>query len=266
MKHQTFIAAAVQMNCELGNPGSNLEKAYHLIEQAVLKGASFIVLPELFNTGYRVEEKDWQYAEYIPGYTSEWLVQTAQKFNVIIAGCILEKKNDRIYDTCLVVDRDGIQGTYRKIYLWNQEKQRFQKGDRYEVTQLGEVTLGMQICYEVGFPEGARVLTLKGANVLIYSSAFGSLRRYAWDIATKARALENGCFVIASNRTGTEKNETVFGGGSRIINPQGKVLTEATKEDEVIVAEIDLVQVEEQRKAIPYLLDLQNDMYKEPSK
>ncbi|MDK8210603.1 carbon-nitrogen hydrolase family protein, partial [Bacillus subtilis] len=91
-----------------------------------------------------------------------------------IAGCILEKESDCIYDTCLVVDRDGIQGTYRKIYLWDQEKQRFQKGDRYEVTQLGEVTLGMQICYEVGFPEGARVLTLKGANVLIYSSAFGS--------------------------------------------------------------------------------------------
>ncbi|SSS89070.1 amidohydrolase [Acinetobacter baumannii] len=112
----------------------------------------------------------------------------------------------------------------------------------------------------MGFPEGARILALKGADLIIYPSAFGEERYYAWDIATKARALENGCYVIAANRTGIEKGETIFGGHSRILDPKGNILAEATKENEVIVTEIDMNKVSEQRKTIPYLRDLNNEI------
>lgn len=101
---------------------------------------------------------------------------------------------------------------------------------------------------------------MQGANILVYPSAFGSARIYAWDITTKARALENACYVIAANRTGIEKGETAFGGHSRIVDPTGKVIVEATENDEVIVAEIDLALVQEQRKRIPYLKDLNTSL------
>jgi predicted amidohydrolase len=114
----------------------------------------------------------------------------------------------------------------------------------------------MQICYEVGFPEGSRILTLSGADIVVYPSAFGKARLYAWDVATRSRALENGIYVIACNRTGTEKGETTFGGTSRIVNPEGKILAEASQEDEVILSEIDLDVVARQRRTIPYLRDL----------
>lgn len=250
--------AAIQMNCIQGDKAANRVKAYGLIKEASVKGAQLIVLPELFNTAYRVEDQDDVLAEKIPGETSEWLAQAAKEFNVTIIACILEKGEAKglVYDTSFVVGRDGVQGIYRKVYLWDQENMRFTRGTEYPVYDLGWGKVGMQICYEVGFPESARILTLKGADILVYPSAFGNARIYAWDIATKARALENGCYVIAANRTGVEKGETHFGGHSRIVNPKGQVLAEASSEDEVILAEIDLAQVTRQRREIPYLRDL----------
>ena len=107
---------------------------------------------------------------------------------------------------------------------------------------------------------GANILALKGAEILIYPSAFGKARAYNWDLLSRARALENGCFVLACNHSGAESNPVLeqkleFGGDSRIISPQGKIITKATKQNEVIVATIDLNEVKAQRKALPYLKD-----------
>ncbi|MCM3162240.1 carbon-nitrogen hydrolase family protein [Metabacillus litoralis] len=260
MPNRKFKVASIQMDCVMGNKKANLEKAYDLIKESADKGAKITVLPELFNTAYRVEEQDVDLAEVIPGETSNWLINRAKEFNMTIVACILEKENNRIYDTSLVVDENGLRGKYQKIYLWDQEVRRFVRGEDYPVLNLEWGTMGMQICYEVGFPEGARILALKGVELIVYPSAFGKARLYAWDIATRARALENGCYVIAANRTGIEKGETYFAGHSRIIDPQGVILVEATKEDEVIIAEIDLDKVSVQRENIPYLSDLDNEL------
>ncbi|CAK6481237.1 MULTISPECIES: carbon-nitrogen hydrolase family protein [Peribacillus] len=260
MSNRKVKVASIQMNCEMGNKKANLERAYQLMREAAERGAKISVLPELFNTAYRVEDQDASLAETIPGETSDWLIVRAQEFNMTIIACILEKENNQIYDTSLVVDKEGLKGKYQKIHLWDQEVKRFVSGEKYPVFKLEWATMGMQICYEVGFPEGARILALKGADLIIYPSAFGEERYYAWDIATKARALENGCYVIAANRTGIEKGETIFGGHSRILDPKGIILAEATKENEVIVTEIDMNKVSEQRKTIPYLRDLNNEI------
>lgn len=256
---QSFIrVAAVQMDCLLGNKQKNLERAYALIKKAVRQGAQFIVVPELFNTAYRVEDDDVELAEAIPGTTTDWMVETAKEFNIVLVGCILEQGESRgiVYDTSLLVTHEGIKGKYRKTSLWDQEKVRFAIGDDFPVVDLGWGKVGMQICYEIGFPEGARILALKGADILVYPSAFGKARFYAWDLATRSRALENGCFLIASNRVGTEKGETTFAGRSRITNPKGEILSEAGEDNEVILADIDLKEVAKQRREIPYLRDL----------
>lgn len=250
--------AAVQMNCILGDRDANLEKAKALIEHAVKNNAQLVVLPELFNTGYRVEDRDMELAEPIPGPTTEWMGNIASQHQLYMIGAILERGESEglVYDTAVLVGPDGVEGAYRKTHLWDQENVRFTKGDQYPVFQTPYGKIGLQICYEIGFPEGSRILSLKGADILIYPSAFGMPRLYAWDLATRARALENGAFLIAANRSGTEKSETVFAGHSRIVDPLGRVMTETAKEDDVIMAEIDLQLVANQRRTIPYLRDL----------
>ncbi|MFB7155889.1 carbon-nitrogen hydrolase family protein [Lysinibacillus sp. NPDC056232] len=250
--------AAIQMDCNLVEINENLVKSEKLIEKAVSKGAQLIVLPEFFNTGYRVEEKDETVGEEIPGDLTEQLTAISKKHNVIIVAAIIEKsKLDGVhYDTAFIVSSKGLEAKYRKNYLWDQENIRFRKGQEYVVSKIGEATIGLQICYEIGFPEGARILTLSGANILIYPSAFGKARLHVWDIASRARAIENGCFVIAANRIGTEKEETHFGGHSRIISPDGEILASLQDEEGVIVATINLDEVTQQRKKVPYLKDL----------
>ena len=260
MDKEIIKVAAIQMNCVPGNKEENLNKAYSMIVEAAKKQAEVVVLPELFSTGYRVEENDVELAERFTSDsdTIEWMTNIAKELEIILAACITEESlvDGVIYDTAVLVDKNGLQSNYRKIYLWDQENVRFAKGQNYQSCSIGKLNIGLQICYEVGFPEGARILTLQGANLLIYPSAFGNARLYAWDIATRARALENGCFVSAANRIGTEKEETTFGGHSRIIDPTGRVLVEALDNEEIIIAEIDLSLVTEQRRTIPYLRDL----------
>lgn len=260
-----FKVAAVQMDCEIGNVESNLAKAKKLIDKAIKKEAKVIVLPELFNTGYRVEENDSNLSETLYGNTIKWMHKIAETYDIVLIAAIIEKIEVEgvFYDTAVIVDKTGLINKYRKVYLWDQENTRFKKGDEYYVENNGEIKIGLQICYEIGFPEGARLLALQGANILVYPSAFGKKRFYAWDIASRARALENGCYLIASNRIGIEKNETEFGGRSRIVSPRGEVLQELGGEEGVIVSEIDLESVIKQRLEIPYLRDLNYRLYTE---
>lgn len=253
-----FKVAAIQMNSILGNLQENHSRALELVKEAVEMGAKLIVLPELFNTGYRTEAMDDKLAQGIPGVTSDWMQELCKKYNIVLVASILERGvvQGLIYNTALSVNAGGVLGVYRKIHLWDLENLRFAKGHEFPLVDLGFVKLGMQVCYEVGFPEGARILALKGADILAYPSAFGKARLYAWDVATRARALENGVYVIAANRSGKEKGDTIFAGHSRIINPRGEVIVEATQENEVLTADIDLGFVCRQRRELPYLRDL----------
>ena len=256
--NNNFKVAAIQMDCHLGQKGENLIKAKGLILQAVSQGAILIVLPELFSTGYRVEELDMELAETIPGYTSKWMEELSQSKKIYLIGSILERSiiSGIVYDTAVVTGPNGFIGSYRKIHLWDSENTRWAKGKEYPIFDLGFARLGVQICYEIGFPEGSRVLSLKGADVIAYPSAFGKARLYAWDVASRSRALENAVYAIAANRVGNEKETTEFGGSSRIVDPQGRVMVEATNGDEVIVASVDLSFIQKQRQTIPYLRDL----------
>ena len=194
MSSHKLTVAAVQMNAVPYDLPGNLNKAEELINRAIKKNSKLIVLPELFNTGYRVEDRDTELAEEIPGYTTTWLEQIAKKHNIYLSAAILEKTEIKgiIYDTAVLVGPGGLLGSYRKTHLWDVENIRFTKGDDFPVFKTPIGNIGIQICYEIGFPEGARILALKGADIVLYPSAFGKARRYAWDIASRARALENG--------------------------------------------------------------------------
>lgn len=248
--------AVIQMSCISGNKKENLKKAERLITEACEKGAELIVLPELFNTGYCCDE-DWNNAEEPNGELYEFLKCFTTKYHISIMAGFIEKSNipGLVYNSVMFIDDDKEPQVYRKIYLWGPEKNRFIPGENLSVWHTDRVKTAAQICYEVGFPENARVLTFDGAEILCYCSAFGKARQYAWDLATRARALENGCYVIASNHSATE-GEIHFCGHSRIVDPQGNIIAEATCDDEVVTADIDLSKIYSQRNEIPYLRDI----------
>jgi predicted amidohydrolase len=261
-----YIVAAVQMDCVLGDLEANLEKSEMLLAQAVERKAGWVIFPELFNTGYWVCGSDMALAEHIPdGFTARWMIAQAKKYGIIISAAILEhgEAEGVVHDTALTADKAGILGAYRKVHLWDSENTRFSNGCACPKPLVyGDLRIGTQICYEIGFPELSRIQALNGANVMIYPSAFGRARYYAWDIASRARALENGMFVIAVNRSGIDDNTVFFGGHSRIVAPDGSVIAEAGLDEEVLIAEIDIGEVEKNRRTIPYLRDLDRPLVK----
>ncbi|EJB30338.1 putative N-carbomoyl-D-amino acid amidohydrolase [Helicobacter pylori NQ4099] len=274
--------AVIQMQSKPYTLNENLQLALNLAKEAHDKGANLIVLPELFDSGYFVNDKDADFGldfkaiehgeETLKSETLRALSGFAKSSDTHIVACSIEKNNKKLYDSAYIIPpKGGIVGKHRKIYLWGDEKSRFKRGKKYEVFTLDfgdfSAKVGLQICYEIGFGVGANLLALQGAEVLIYPSAFGKARAYNWDLLSKARALENGCFVCACNHSGEETNPKLkqtleFAGDSRIIAPNGKIIAQATKLNEVIVAEMDLNEVALQRQKIPYLQDFDTKLTK----
>lgn len=247
---------------------NNINKALFLTQKALEQGAKLIVLPELFDSGYCVEDKDEQFSisfKNCEHETLQTLFTLAKKYQSYIIACSIEKTKKKLFDTAYILGKKGLLGTYRKIYLWGNETKRFSRGNSYPVFELEfenySLKLGLQICYEIGFAEGARLLALQGAELLCYPAAFGKARSYVWDLASRARALENGVFVLAANRSGKELSkcnaqELFFAGKSKIINPQGEILQELLDDEGILCEEIDLEFCKIQRQNLPYLRDL----------
>ncbi|GAA8907287.1 carbon-nitrogen hydrolase family protein [Helicobacter pylori] len=274
--------AVIQMQSKPYALNENLQLALNLAKEAHNKGANLIVLPELFDSGYYVNDKDAEFGinlkaiehgeKTLKSETLRALSDFSKSSDTHIVACSIEKTNKKFYDSAYIIPpKGGIVGKHRKIYLWGDEKSRFKRGKKYEVFTLDfgdfSAKVGLQICYEIGFGVGANLLALQGAEVLIYPSAFGKARAYNWDLLSKARALENGCFVCACNHSGEETNAQLkqtleFAGDSRIIAPNGKIIAQATKLNEVIIAEMDLNEVVLQRQKIPYLQDFDTKLTK----
>lgn len=274
--------ALIQFAPKADQREENLAKSLNLALRAIEEGAKIIVLPELFDSGYCVEKqdsklgldfaffqkalKDKKFKELSLKYpTLARLYEFAKTYEIHIIASSIQKDKGKIYDSAYIINKDGLVGTYRKIYLWGNEKQRFQRGKDYPVFKLKidkeSIKVGLGICYEIGFGEGARYLSLKGAQILIYPAAFGKARNYVWDLASRARALENGVFVLANNRSGSEVSQISgekleFAANSRIINPKGEILTQALQDEEVIIADLHLEEVALQRENLPYLKDI----------
>ncbi len=274
--------AVIQMQSKPYALNENLQLALNLAKEAHNKGANLIVLPELFDSGYCVNDKDAEFGinlkaiehgeETLKNESLRVLSDFAKSSDTHIVACSIEKTNKKLYDSAYIIPpKGGIVGKHRKIYLWGDEKSHFKRGKKYEVFTLDfgdfSAKVGLQICYEIGFGVGANLLALQGAEILIYPSAFGKTRAYNWDLLSRARALENGCFVCACNHSGEEtsaklKQTLEFAGDSRIIAPNGKIIAQATKLNEIIIAEMDLNEVALQRQKIPYLQDFDTKLTK----
>lgn len=261
---------------------TNIIRLAEGIADLAKRGAQLIVLQELHNSLYfcQVEDVDnFDLAETIPGPSTNLFGDLARRYGVVIVTSLFEKRAAGLYhNTAVVIERDGtIAGTYRKMHIPDDpayyEKFYFTPGDlgfRPIDTSVGR--LGVQVCWDQWYPEGARLMALAGAEILIYPTAIGyaasddaeeqQRQRRAWQTVQRGHAVANGLPVVAVNRVGFEPDPSgqtegiMFWGTSFVAGPQGEIIYEASDNDEEsIIVSIDLDHSEQVRRWWPFLRD-----------
>lgn len=269
MSREVTIALA-QMDSVLGDVAANCAKAEVLIRQAASQGAQIIALPELCTTGYRQDllgDKLWELSEPIastPGPTIIHFCSIAKELGIYIILPLIEQGTmpGIIHNSAVFIDKGGtVQGVFRKVHAYATERYYFTDENAYPVFETEFGKIGIMICYDMGFPEVARILTLKGAEILFAPSAWCQEDEDIWDINIPARALENCVFFAAVNRVGREK-DLVMHGKSKIVDTRGKTLVEAARfQEDLILATVDLNSLIPARHQIPYLKDRKPHTY-----
>ncbi len=254
-----------------------IEKHLGFIEKAGKKGVQVLCLQEIFSTPYFCPSQDPKWyatAESVPGPTTKLLAKYAKKYKMVIVVPLYEKLTAGVfYNTAAVIDADGeYLGKYRKIHIpqvagfW--EKFYFKPGNLdYPVfdTRYGKV--GVYICYDRHFPEGARILGLHGAEIVFNPSAtVAGLSQHLWKLEQPAHAVANGYFMGCINRVGTERpwNLGKFYGHSYFVNPRGEILAEGSEDrDELVTAVIDLDKIDQVRETWQFYRDRRPETYEE---
>lgn len=282
----------IQQSCT-ADVQENKEKLARNIAEVAKKGAELIVLQELHNSLYFCQTENTQLcdlAEPIPGPSTEFYGTLASKFEVVLVTSLFERRAPGMYhNTAVVFEKDGtIAGTYRKMHIPDDpayyEKFYFTPGDLgFNPIQTSVGKLGVQVCWDQWYPEGARLMALAGAELLIYPTAIGyessdtpeeqERQREAWTTVQRGHAVANGLPVVAVNRTGHEPdpsgqtNGISFWGSSFIAGPQGEFLYRAPKDEEVnIVVEVDMKRSENVRRWWPFLRDRRIECFEELTK
>ena len=261
---------------------ANLLTLAQNIEDVVKKGAELVVLQELHNSLYFCQTEDtsqFDLAEPIPGPSTGFFGELARQYHIVLVTSLFEKRAAGLYhNTAVVFEKDGsIAGKYRKMHIPDDpayyEKFYFTPGDLgFHPIQTSVGKLGVQVCWDQWYPEGARLMALQGAELLIYPTAIGyessdtpeeqERQREAWTTVQRGHAVANGIPVIAVNRVGQEKdpsgqtNGIQFWGSSFVAGPQGEMLARASREKaENLVVEIDMTRSENVRRWWPFLRD-----------
>ena len=247
----------------------NLDVGVKLINEASNRGAELIVFPEFlmaFSPASQSTADLTELAESIDGPFVSELRVAAKASKIATVATIYENAPvaDRVYDTAIWIDDSGnIASVYRKLHLYDafgfKESDKFHPGaDVAPLTVLGDGRFGMMICYDLRFPELARMLTLQGANILLAPSGWvqGDLKFDHWQTMIKARALENGSYVIAPDQTGN-----IYIGHSMAVDPLGRTLLDLGAIEGVKVIDLDLNLVPETREKLPLLKNRRTDVY-----
>ena len=251
VKRMQFRICLVQMACVEGNREKNFQNARKLIKDLdEFEGPQFIVLPELFAIGFRSQDYNSEGEEF-PKVTSEFMQEVAEEKNAYVVTTDIEPHKEMFYNTLLMVNPEGrILGGYRKIHPFGGEKEVFVGGNKLALFELNGIRVGVQICYDLRFPEVSRQLALYGAELLIIPAAWPDPRGHHWDALLLARAIENQVYVAACNRVRLGYDGKTYYGHSQIIDPWGKLLTRINSEERVIVKTGDTSMIKSVRKTV----------------
>jgi len=267
-----FRAALVQMKSSV-DKNKNLSYSLKLIGRAAQKKAQLICFPE-FQMAYSPAEQKpetlHEIAEKINGDFISALSNSAKKNKINVVATIYEiintnKQNQKVFDTAVIINERGkIQSVYRKIHLYDalgfKESKKLLAGNIIEKpTRTSVGNLGLQICYDMRFPEISRILTVNGANILVSPSAWvaGFMKQEHWEIMLKSRAIENGVYVIAPNQLGN-----IYCGHSMVIEPFGATLIDMGNREGMEILDIDNSRIDTVRRTLPLLENRRTDVYK----
>jgi len=286
-KNNKLNVALVQQQC-CGDRRKNINATQRAIARAAKDGAQLVVLQELHTSLYFCQTQhcdNFDLAETIPGPSTESFSKIAKQHNIVIVTSLFERRAPGVYhNTAVVIEHDGsIAGTYRKMHIPDDpgyhEKFYFTPGDNEFfpiTTSVGK--LGILVCWDQWYPEAARLMTLAGADLLIYPTAIGwdpqdtpeeqQRQLDAWITVQRGHAVANGIPVIAVNRVGFEEDLSGqtqganFWGNSFVVGPQGEFIVQANATDETVVkAQIDLQRSEQVRRIWPFLRDRRVECY-----
>jgi deaminated glutathione amidase len=276
MQNDSSLVALVQMKSS-ESKDENLRLSLNYIKEAAKKKASLICFPEFqmaFSPNYQSAKQLTKLAESVNGGNFVFTLCSAAKRNKInVVATIYErninnsnaKNSNRVFDTAVMITNKGIiRSVYRKIHLYDalgfKESVKIMAGNIIEKpikTAVGNV--GLMICYDIRFPEMSRILTVEGANVLAVPSAWvhGIMKEEHWQTMLKARAIENGSYVIAPDQVGN-----IFSGRSMVVDPFGVTLIDMGNRDGMEVIEIDKSRIQKVRESLPLLNNRRTDVYR----
>jgi N-carbamoylputrescine amidase len=286
-----YNVGLIQMHCT-SEPDDNVARAVAHVREAAKRGAEVICLPELFKTQYfcqREEHSFFDLAEPIPGPSTKIFGDLARELKATIVVSLFERRAPGVYhNTAAVMAPDGsLNGIYRKMHIPDDplyyEKFYFTPGDLgYKVFDVPQGKIGTLVCWDQWYPEGARLTTLQGAQVLLYPTAigwhpdekaeWGDAQHDAWRTIQRSHAIANGVYVAVVNRVGDEQGDVrgnkaqgkglEFWGGSFIADPFGRIIAEASHDkEEILIGEVNVKTMEEIRRNWPFLRDRRIDSY-----
>ena len=256
------------------NKALNISKAKAMIEAAAVAECQVAILPEMFNCPY-VAELFSGYAESYPdGDTLNMLRQTAKEAKIVVVGGSLPERDEynNVYNTSFIFDNDGVLlGRHRKMHLFDvdikggtvfKESSILTAGQEMTVVKTGGLALGVAICYDVRFPELSRIMTLAGAQLLIFPAVFGwTTGPVHWELLMRSRAVDNQVFVVGATPANSLDSQSQAYGHSIIVDPWGNILAMAGTEETMMTVEIDINMLDTVRQELPLLKHLRPDVY-----
>lgn len=269
---EKYKIALVQMDTQ-NDKGKNMEAALCWIDEAAAENVRLICFPEVMNLiGKNVGEGGGR--ESVPGYATERLMEKAKEYGIYIHGGSVTEEipgERRSYNTSVLINPQGeIAAEYRKLHTFDitlsdgrpfRESDRVHPGEEIVTVETELGTMGMSICYDVRFPELYRLLAVAGAQIIFVPSSFTlETGKDHWEPLLRARAIENGCYIIAAGQTGRKPAYTAYG-NSMIVNPWGVVTARAGEQSGILYGEIDLGYLGQIRNQMPSLENRRTDVY-----
>jgi len=286
----TVTLGLIQTSCS-ARPAENLRKTLAQVERCAKAGAQIISTQELFRSQYFCQHEDhanFKLAESIPGPSTDAFCKLAKKHQVVIVASLFEKRASGLYhNTAAIIDADGsLLGIYRKMHIPDDplfyEKFYFTPGDLgFKAWRTRYAKIGVLICWDQWYPEGARLTAMQGAEILFYPTAigwhpsekaeYGVNQHGAWETIQRSHAVANGCYVAVANRIGLEQpiggDGIQFWGQSFVAGTSGQILAKASvDQEENLLVPVDLAKVDVTRTHWPFLRDRRIDAYGDMTK
>lgn len=269
-KNGKFLIAAIQLDSQ-ADKQANLETARGFIEEAAVRGAQLVAMPECMNY---IGGSELENAEPIPGPTTDFFSELAKRLNIWIhCGSIDEKipGSEKAYNTNVLIDPSGkVFSKYRKLHMFDvviengpsyKESDTIEPGSEIVLAKTELATLGFSICYDIRFPEIYRLMALNGAQIIFAPASFVmNTGKDHWEPILRARAIENACYIVAPGQIGIKPKLQAYG-KSLIVDPWGNVIAKASDRPGFILSEIDLSLIEKTRAQVPALNNRRDDIY-----